>query len=68
MNMWILVCVLGIAFGQDFQDFLDEVNISIKLEIFQCLVLTCFLASLISTCAHLLFLCPDSLICVQWLC
>ena len=26
MNIWLLVCVFGIVFGQDFQDLLDEVN------------------------------------------
>jgi len=31
MNMWFLVCVLGITFGQDFQDLLDEVESDYKL-------------------------------------
>jgi len=31
MNLWLLVGVLGIAFGQDFQDFLDEVESDYKL-------------------------------------
>lgn len=31
MNLWLLVCVLGIAFGQDFQDLLDEVESDYKL-------------------------------------
>ena len=34
MNMWLLVCVLGIAFGQDFQDLLDEVNDCIYVDVF----------------------------------
>ena len=34
MNMCFLVCVLGIAFGQDFQDLLDEVNSSICVDAF----------------------------------
>ena len=34
MNMWHLVCVLGIAFGQDFQDLLDEVNDCIYVDVF----------------------------------
>ena len=34
MNMWLLVCVLGIAYGQDFQDLLDEVNNIICADVF----------------------------------